>query len=116
MAQSVDRATLGAIAERALDEWDICAARLELISISENTVFRVDTDVGETYVLRIHRPGYHNLAELNSEQQWTAALKQAGIGVPLPRLTREGTRLRHESLCLDRQKPDTSELSNGLKG
>ena len=35
--------TLRAIAERALDEWDIPAAQLELISISENTVFRVDT-------------------------------------------------------------------------
>ena len=90
MAQHLDHATLRAIAERALDEWDICAVQLELISISENTVFRVDTDSGETYVLRIHRPGYHTLAELNSEQQWTAALKQAGIGVPLPRLTRDG--------------------------
>ena len=54
MAQPLDRATLRAIAERALDEWDICAAQLELISISENTVFRVDTDTDEIYVLRIH--------------------------------------------------------------
>ena len=90
MAIALDHSTLRAIAERALDEWDICAVGLELVSISENTVFRVDTDADETYVLRIHRPGYHNLAELNSEQQWTAALKQAGIGVPLPRLTRNG--------------------------
>ena len=90
MATALDRATLRTIAERALDEWDICAVGLELISISENTVFRLDTDAGETYVLRIHRPGYHTLAELNSEQQWTAALKRAGIGVPLPRLTRDG--------------------------
>ena len=90
MATVLDRDTLRAIAERALDEWDIPAVQLELISISENTVFRVDTDADETYVLRIHRPGYHTLAELNSEQQWTAALKRAGIGVPLPRLTRDG--------------------------
>ena len=90
MATVLDRATLRAIAERALDEWDIPAVQLELISISENTVFRLDTDAGESYVLRIHRPGYHTLAELNSEQQWTAALKRAGIGVPLPRRTRDG--------------------------
>ena len=90
MAQAVDQATLRTIAERGLAEWDLCAVQLELISISENTVFRVDTDAGETYALRIHRPGYHTLAELNSEQQWTAALRQAGIGVPLPRLTRDG--------------------------
>ena len=43
MAKALDRATLRVIAERALDEWDICAVELELISISENTVFRVDT-------------------------------------------------------------------------
>ena len=90
MGQALDRATLRAIAEGALREWDICATQLELISISENTVFRLDTDAGETYVLRIHRPDYHTLAELNSEQQWTAALKRAGIGVPLPRLTCDG--------------------------
>ena len=90
MATVLDRTTLRAIAERALDEWDIPAAQLELISISENTVFRVDTDSGKPYVLRIHRPGYHTLTELNSEQQWTAALKGAGIGVPLPRLTCDG--------------------------
>lgn len=90
MATVLDRDTLRAIAKRALDEWDIPAVQLELISISENTVFRVDTDADETYVLRIHRPGYHTLTELNSEQQWTAALKRAGIGVPLPRLTRDG--------------------------
>ena len=90
MVQALDRATLRAIAKRALSEWDLCVAQLELISISENSVFRLDTDAGETYVLRIHRPGYHTLAELNSEQQWTAALKRAGIGVPLPRLTRDG--------------------------
>ena len=90
MAKPLDRAALRAIAERALDEWDICATELELISISENTVFRVNTAGGETYVLRIHRLGYHSLAELNSEQQWTRALKRAGIGVPLPQLTRDG--------------------------
>ena len=90
MATALDRAMLQAIAERGLDEWDLCATQIELISISENTVFRVDTDADETYVLRIHRLGYHTLPELNSEQQWTAALKRAGIGVPLPRLTRDG--------------------------
>jgi Ser/Thr protein kinase RdoA (MazF antagonist) len=32
--------------------------------------------------LRLHRPGYNSLAELNSERQWTGALKEAGIAVP----------------------------------
>jgi Ser/Thr protein kinase RdoA (MazF antagonist) len=90
MAKALDKDTLRAIAERALDEWELRVSQLELISVSENTVFRVDTDGGDTYALRIHRPGYHTLAELNSEQQWTAALNRAGIGAPVPRITRDG--------------------------
>ncbi|MCZ6679919.1 MAG: phosphotransferase [Candidatus Poribacteria bacterium] len=90
MAKALDKGTLRAIAERALDGWELRVAQLEFISISENTTFRVDTEAGETYALRIHRPGYHNLAELNSEQQWTAALNRAGIGVPVPLMTRDG--------------------------
>ena len=90
MAKALDKDTLRAVAKRALHEWELRVAQIELISISENTVFRVDTDAGETYALRIHRPGYHNLAELNSEQQWTAALNRAGVGAPVPLMTRNG--------------------------
>jgi len=79
-----------AVAERALEQWDLGAARLELISRSENVVFRVDSDCGETFVLRVHRPGYHTLVELNSEQAWNAALRLAGISVPHLRRTRAG--------------------------
>ncbi len=79
-----------AVAERALERWDLGAARLELISRSENVVFRVDNDCGETFVLRVHRPGYHTLAELNSEQVWNAALRSDGISVPHSRRTRAG--------------------------
>ena len=90
MAQVLDKDTLRVIAERALGEWDLQRPQLELISISENTVFRVDTPTGKTYALRIHRPGYHTLQELNSEQMWTAALARAGIGAPVPAMTRDG--------------------------
>jgi Ser/Thr protein kinase RdoA (MazF antagonist) len=79
-----------AVAERALEQWDLGAARLRLIARSENVVFRVDNDRGETFALRLHRPGYHTLAELNSEQAWTAALREGGIGVPHFLRTREG--------------------------
>jgi Ser/Thr protein kinase RdoA (MazF antagonist) len=90
MAEVLDKDAYRAIAERALDAWDLQGPQLELISISENAVFRVDGGAGKTYALRIHRPGYHTLAELNSEQQWTAALNRAGIGVPVPLMTRDG--------------------------
>jgi Ser/Thr protein kinase RdoA (MazF antagonist) len=78
------------VAERALEQWDLGAARLELISRSENMVFRVENDRGEMFVLRVHRPGYHTLTELNSEQVWSAALRHAGIGVPHSHRTRAG--------------------------
>jgi Ser/Thr protein kinase RdoA (MazF antagonist) len=79
-----------AVAERALPEWNLAAAKLELVSRSENVVFRVDADGGRRFALRVHRPGYHTLAELESEPLWTAALNQAGIGTPLPEPTRAG--------------------------
>lgn len=89
MAQ-LETGVLLEVAKRALVEWDLCVAQIELISVSENRVYRVDTDAGKAYALRIHRPGYHSLAELYAEQQWTAALNQAGIGVPVPKTTRDG--------------------------
>lgn len=69
-------------AQSALTEWNLSATHIELVSHSENIVYRVHGDDGVGYALRLHRPGYHNLEELNSEQQWTAALAAAGIDVP----------------------------------
>lgn len=70
--------------------WDLEGAELQLVAVSENAVFRVDVTGGESFVLRIHRPGYHTLTELNAERQWTAALRQAGISAPAAVLTRQG--------------------------
>ena len=80
---------LWALAEKALAEWELEEARLHPIGISENASFRVDTP-GKRYVLRIHRPGYHTLAELESEHVWTHALLEAGVDVPVPARTPEG--------------------------
>ncbi len=74
---------LWAIAERALPHWGLKPERMDLISRSENTVFRLDQPDGEAHALRIHRPGYHTLAELESELLWTQALNEFGIGVPV---------------------------------
>ncbi len=79
-----------AVAERALPEWDLEVSGIELVSRSENVVFRVDAEDGRAYALRVHRPGYHTLAELESEPLWTAALNEAGIGAPLAEQTRAG--------------------------
>jgi len=65
-----------------LHHWDIERARIELVSHSENIVYKVTAEDGEEYALRVHRPGYHSRAELNSEQIWTDALIQYGLRVP----------------------------------
>ena len=71
-------------ARRALQRFPIAPVDLTPVWVSENVTFRVsDADGGGDYVLRLHRPGYHDLAALNSERQWTAALTEAGIGVPV---------------------------------
>ena len=80
---------LRTLAEKALAEWAFEGARLYPLGISENASFRVDTP-DKRYVLRIHRPGYHTLAELESEHVWTHALLKAGLDVPVPARTRDG--------------------------
>lgn len=72
-------------AVEVLDEFPIRAEVPRLVSLSENVTFRVtDRRDGSSYVLRLHRPGYHNLAELNSERVWLRALAEAGMTVPSP--------------------------------
>ena len=84
-------AELRALAVRALPHWGLEAARIELVSRSENTVFRLDLPNGAAFALRIHRPGYHTLAELESELLWTQALNDAGIHAPVGRRTLTGS-------------------------
>ena len=90
MAQAISESVLMDIAHSAIKEWDIQISNIDLIAIMENSVFRVSSVSGKSYVLRIHRPGYHSLDELDSELDWTAALYQAKVPVPRPVRTREG--------------------------
>ncbi|MFA7297781.1 MAG: phosphotransferase [Dehalococcoidia bacterium] len=76
-----DGAGLLAAARRAVMHWDFDGAALQLMTLSENVVFRVESAGGAAYALRLHRPGYNSLAELNSERVWTAALLDADIDV-----------------------------------
>ena len=77
---------------QALKAFPIEPEGLELVALSENVTFRVsDRRDGAAYVLRLHRPGYHTLEELNSERVWTRALAEAGVAVPIPLTTRAGS-------------------------
>ena len=70
-------------ARQALGAWPLTVADVERVSVSENIAFRVTDAKGRSYVLRLHRPWYHDHAELLSEQAWTAALLDAGVDVPV---------------------------------
>ncbi len=73
-----------------LSHWNIKPASIELASHSENIVYKVAAHDGTEYALRVHRPGYHTLAELKSEQIWTDALIQFGVRVPMAYPTPSG--------------------------
>jgi Ser/Thr protein kinase RdoA (MazF antagonist) len=89
-------ARLEPVARRALAEWDVAPdARLTLLNVSENATYAVDDPAsGERTVLRVHRHGYHDAAEIESELTWLDALReQAGIRTPRVLTTKDGRRL-----------------------
>jgi Ser/Thr protein kinase RdoA (MazF antagonist) len=88
--EAIDR-TFTPAARAALNSFPIEAEDLALVSLSENVTFKVtDGRDGRTYVLRLHRPGYHTLDELQSERAWIRALAVAGVEVPKPLAARDG--------------------------
>ena len=77
-------------ARRALEQFPIDAVEVSLLARAENVTFKVADAGGVLYTLRLHRPAYHTLEELESERIWTRALLQAGVRVPEPIATRDG--------------------------
>jgi Ser/Thr protein kinase RdoA (MazF antagonist) len=61
-------------------------AVLTLLNVSENATYAVDDPVtGERTALRVHRPGYHSRAAIESELAWIGALRAEGV-VRTPRV------------------------------
>lgn len=78
-------------AMKALANFPVDPNSVELISHSENVTFRISVNDRDTdYVLRLHRPGYNSIEELNSERVWTAALRESGVSVPSALRTHDG--------------------------
>ena len=78
-------------ARGVLTAFGIEADEFALVAASENLTFRVtDRRDGVAYVLRLHRPGYHTLEELDSERIWTEALAKAGVRAPVHRPASDG--------------------------
>ena len=85
-----DETALTKLAKRALEEWDLEVKSIDLHLQSENTVFKAEGVDGNDYALRVHRKGYHDLDELNSEHIWTSFLSNSGLSVPQVLLARSG--------------------------
>ncbi len=77
-----DDALLCETAAAALSDWGLSAQELSVFSHSENIVLRAEAG-GDTYALRLHRPGYHTLDELNSEVMWHDMVRAAGLETPI---------------------------------
>ena len=78
-------ARLDPVARRALAEYGVAPeATLTLLNVSENATFAVDDPAtGRRTVLRIHRHGYHDGPEIESELTWLQALREdTGIRTP----------------------------------
>jgi Ser/Thr protein kinase RdoA (MazF antagonist) len=76
---------------KALESFPVEPDKIELVSHAENVSFRVSVRGGDTdCVLRLHRPGYNSIEELDSERIWARALKDAGIPVQDSLETRRG--------------------------
>ena len=76
-------------ATKAVRFWSFIDPVIEIVSVSENVTYRIQALEG-VFVLRLHRPRYHTLQELQSERQWTNALLSSGTAVPRGVETKDG--------------------------
>jgi Ser/Thr protein kinase RdoA (MazF antagonist) len=79
------------LAAVALGAYDLPPARQTLLAHLFNTTFRVETEQGQRYVLRIHRAGTPTVESVGAEMEWLAALRRdTELEVPAPVPTRSG--------------------------
>ncbi|MGR3513651.1 MAG: phosphotransferase enzyme family protein [Paracoccaceae bacterium] len=92
------------LAEAHLSLWGLSPnARVKPINLSENVTFLIEAE-DDKAVLRLHRPGYHTPAAIESELAWMTALgHETHLAVPCPRPGRNGAVLQSGRV------PDTGE-------
>lgn len=68
-------------AESTIDHWGLSReTTVDLLAISENATFlAIDNASGRKVALRVHRPGYHTIAEIASELSWITELRRHGV-------------------------------------
>ena len=83
-------ARLRGVARAALDRYALTDARVTLLAHEHHTTFRVQA-AGDTYVLRVTRPGPH-ARDRGVGMAWLQALRaDTDLGVPAPVAARDGT-------------------------
>ncbi|GAA4430992.1 phosphotransferase [Georgenia halophila] len=82
------------LARSALPRWGLPAeSGISFVKYRENHVFRADAPSGESYALRLHRPGYRTENEIDTELRYVGALHARGVPVPEVVPTVDGARL-----------------------
>ncbi|MEH0876457.1 phosphotransferase [Pectobacterium cacticida] len=108
---------------KALPRWGLSAhSELKLLTISENATYLVtDPESQQCLVMRVHRPDYTSLVEINSELAWIEALQQSGTvhtASPVPMIDnnlvgvlQDGENQRHVVAFefVPGKEPDTSD-------
>ncbi len=118
------------LARNALSEFGLPpGVQMELVNYSENITYRVDdTHTGERFALRVHRPEYHTLQNIESELTWMAALARQGkVSTPMPVPAPDGTLVQgagapgvpHDRYCvlfrwIDGEFPDEDRLTESF--
>lgn len=77
-------------AQNVLGAFRMSDAELLPFAQAENLTFKLTRTSGSEYALRLHRPDYNTLQELESERAWTAALFAAGVAVQSSVFTAHG--------------------------
>jgi Ser/Thr protein kinase RdoA (MazF antagonist) len=85
------------IAKLACQQWPCIVGQPQLFMHRENTVYKVETTLGAA-ALRVHRFGYHDKIDIESELQWMAHLAQNGLQVPAPIANEAGSFLTEVSV------------------
>lgn len=77
--------------------------QVTLLCHSENATYRVDTAGGQRYALRVHKLGYHQRGDIDSELNWLNALQESGIRVPRPIAGLDGHFVQQYQVSVDKE-------------
>jgi Ser/Thr protein kinase RdoA (MazF antagonist) len=82
---------LHGMVKNALAHYPLKVNKVSLIQHTHNAVFRIDTEDGTPYVMRINVPDIRKPQEIEGEMTWLAAIKRdTDLSVPNPLATKDG--------------------------